>query len=155
MVSRRRSWRDYWRALSGALAMTLRGKTITKIPVRYTALAAWVEQGIYLVDAAFAAANTAGLDETQRKTVLLHLEGRAISMQVILAAVRFHLATEYPMLMQAQVAHNLTALYALNIDDQFRVQRLTEASADYPAVEAAIQSLSKHLQSIPAIQPDA
>jgi uncharacterized protein (DUF2236 family) len=148
-VKRSPTFGDYVRAFVRALQMTLRGETIPAPVQRYPELAAWVETGASLINQVYAVAAAGGLDETARKELRLHLESRDISMETILGAVRHNLTREYPILMQADIDHHLTALYAFNINDAFRVQQLAEALENSPVVQAAVQNLAAHLAGIP------
>lgn len=145
----RRTWRDYGRALIGALRLTLQGQTLTARPGVYPPLAAWAAAGVQLVDAVFMAADAAGLDTAVRQQIRLRLDGRPISMQVILAAVRHNLAQEYPLLLREKLEHQLTAIYAFNLNDQYRVGALIELLNTYPAVVTALNALHNHLNTIP------
>jgi len=139
----------YIRAFWQALLLTLQGKHIQAPQTRYPNLSGWVEKGIELTNQAFQAAERNGLNQPARQQIILHLDSRDISMQTILAAVRHNLKMEYPVLMKAQIEHNLTTLYAMNLNDQYRVAQLTKA-AELPApVREAVQQLSTHLNNIP------
>lgn len=88
------------------------------------------------------------MDQSARKAFVLRLDHRDVSMDLILETVAHHMTLEYPMLLRAQVDHNETALYAMNMDDQYRVGQLA-ASALPPRITEAIEALSQHLAQIP------
>jgi len=139
------------RAFVKALWLTLQGKTYipTPPPPRYPLLEAWRVEGVRRVQAAFQAAEACGLDEAARRALVLTLDSRPISMETILRASEHNLVREYPLLMAARVEHNLTALYALNLNDRYRVAQLA-AALSHEAARAAVQRLSEHLDAIPS-----
>ncbi len=138
------------RAFYKALILTIQGKQIETPTARYPHLTRWIESGLQLVDAAFAAANRAGIDRAQRETLRLKIDRRDTSVELILATVRYHLATEYPSLLRAQIEHNLTTLYALNIDDQYRVDQLAASDLLPVTVQQSVAALRDHLANIPS-----
>jgi hypothetical protein len=138
----------YVKAFFTALSLTAQGKSI-EIPERYPNLQRWLSEGQSLLNAAYAAAEAEKLDLSARKAFMLRLDGRQWSMELVLSSVQFHLSKEYPSLLKANVEHNLTTLYALNLDDQYRVSQL--AAATLPtSVQSAVQALATHLQNIPS-----
>jgi hypothetical protein len=138
------------RAFYKALLLTIQGKQIETSATRYPNLTRWIESGLQLVDAAFTAADRAGIDRSQRETLRLKIDRRDTSIELILAAVRYHLATEYPSLLRSQIEHNLTTLYALNIDDQYRVDQLAASELLPVNVQQAVAALRDHLYNIPS-----
>jgi hypothetical protein len=141
------TWRDYVRAVWGAFNLTLRGKTI---PAPYPTLATWSAECVRLVDTVYTVAESHQLHEAARQAFKITLEGRPIPMQTILAAVRFNHTQEYPQVIRSRVEHHLTAIYAANLNDQFRVQKLAAALPDYPHVQTAVNALAHQLQAIPS-----
>lgn len=139
------------RALFVALRMTVQGEALQPPEQKYPRLSQWVEAGAQLSQAAITQANTAGLTPDKRKAITLHLDMRDISMDVILGAVHHNFVDEYPLLLETRFEHTITTLYALNMNDQYRVSQLAGAPqlADYPAVVQAVEALSAHLQNIP------
>jgi hypothetical protein len=140
----------YFRAFFKALSLTLQGKTIKAAPTPYPKLQDWVTQGSNLIDAVYTACKQYGLDESARKNIVLRLDGRDWSMDLILSSVRYHSTMEYPSLLEARVEHNITTFYALNIDDQYRVDQLAEVDNLHADVRKAVQTLAEHLQNIPS-----
>lgn len=140
----------YIRAFFTALSLTLQGKTIAPAPPRYPKLQDWLKRGTELTDAAFSVCEQTGLDEVARRQISLHLDGRNWSMELILSSLRYHLTMEYPSLLQADVEHNITTFYALNIDDQYRVSQLAELDNFQEELREAIRDLAEHLQNIPS-----
>ena len=139
----------YAQAFIKAIRMTLAGQTIQPARTRYPNLTRWVHEGLQLAENTLQTADKYGMDAAARKQVILKIDRRNMSMDVILRAVRHNLSLEYPMLLDATVDHNLTTLYALNMNDQYRVSRLAERDDLSPEVQAAIAHLSNHLQNIP------
>jgi hypothetical protein len=140
----------YTRAFIKALRMTIAGKALQPAAIRYPNLTMWVHDGLLLTDTTLKTADANGLDEKTRQQTTLLIDRRPISMDVILRAVRHNLSLEYPMLLDTHMEHNLTTLYALNLNDQYRVSRLAEIEGLAPQVQAAIAKLATHLQNIPS-----
>lgn len=137
-------------ALYKTIRLILKNQPIQPPAERYPNLKQWVADGLGLVDAALLAANQAGLSRAEREALRLTIDRRDVSAEVILAAVRYHMTIEYPSLLQAQITHNLTTLYAINIDDQYRVHLLAQAEALPASVRLAVGTLRDHLNNIPS-----
>lgn len=133
--------------------MTLRGERIVPVepPLPYPRLAAWLEQAKTLTEAAFSACDTAGLNQAAREALVLHLDKRDISMETILAGMLYHVSSEYPHLMRSGYEHGLKAVYASNLNDRYRVWRVTdeESVSKHTEVKAALEKLATHLDNIP------
>lgn len=145
----------YIRAFFTALIMTLRGQTPPTSASKYPELDAWIRQGGEIVEQALRITNVAGLNQEARLAIRLTIEGRETSMEAILGGVRFHLVQEYHYLLQNETNHSLTAIYANNLNDQFRLVRLNEAlkaesQPKYTEIINELVLLEKHLESIPA-----
>lgn len=140
----------YGRAFFKALELTLRGEQITQPQSKYPHLDTWIAEGQRRVEAVLKAADANNLDETKRKTIILNLDRRDISMQTILGAIEHNMLREYPMLLQTDIEHNLTALHALNMNDQYRIAQLVELESLPPAVQSAVQLLLEHIQHVPS-----
>jgi hypothetical protein len=143
-------FKRYVRAFITALRMTAAGKALQPAAIRYPNLTQWVQDGLLLVDNTLKTADANGLDEKTRQQMTLIIDRRAISMDVILRAVKHNLSLEYPMLLDTHMEHNLTTLYALNLNDQYRVSRLAEIEGLAPEIQAAVAQLAAHLQNIPS-----
>lgn len=139
----------YIRAFFVALILTLRGQR--PIPKRHAALGEWIAEAEKRVIAAYKAAEQHGIDAAKRKTISARVDGRPRTMESILGTVRYHVKEEYPYLLSNETQHNLTAIYATNVNDQYAVMRLAEVVEQEP-VRAALQALQTHLESLP--QPD-
>jgi len=139
----------YIRTFFKALKLTLRGEVIEAPPTRYPNLQAWLIRTREALENVYEAAETANLDNAARENITLQLDGRNWSMALILSSVKFHLDTEFPSLMQTQIDHNLTTLYALHFDDKYRVAQLAQLGTLPPTVGAALQAFSTQLNAIP------
>lgn len=116
-------------------------------------LTAWTRQTARLVNAVYAAADAAGVDAAQRRALTLRLDKRDISVETILATVRHRATVEYPYLLTHAIDHNLTALYASNLNERYWLMQLEafDPLTD-PALRAAIRDLRAHLDQIPSSQ---
>jgi hypothetical protein len=132
-----------------ALRLTLRGEALP--PAAHPALWRWMQETTALVDAVYAAADSAGLDTATRQTLTLHLDGRDWRVETILATVKHHAVTEYVYLLHHPTPHSLTAIYASNMDDHYRVTRLQQAEVVTKSQPIAIRlaALAAHLETIP------
>jgi len=140
----------YVRAFFKTVQLTIQGRQIQPIDVRYPELTAWMQTGQKLAGEAFQVAEANGWDVQKRESLRLKLDGRETSMDVILGAVRHNFTLEYPMLLEAMIEHNLTTLYALNLNDQYRVNQLAQAEELPQPIGAAVQKLADHLSNIPS-----
>jgi plasmid maintenance system killer protein len=140
------------RAFFKALMMTLRGEALQPPDRRYPNLSAWVERGQQLSKDTLQTADRHDLPSAARDAIQLRINRRDISAQTILAAVQHNMHTEYPMLLDTRLEHNLTTLYAMNMNDQYRVTQLA-ASDELPApVKDKVVQLRDHLNNIPSSQ---
>lgn len=140
----------YIRAFFKAAQLTFKGEAIQPAERRYPALHAWVQQGKQLIDSVFTTADASGLTETKRQAIMLTIDHRPISMDVIISAVKHNLELEYPMLMDAHIEGNITTLYALNMNDQYRIGKLTELEGiRNTSLLPVLETLHQHLSDIP------
>ncbi|RMG83148.1 MAG: hypothetical protein D6712_13470 [Chloroflexi bacterium] len=139
----------YIRAFFVALRMTLRGEQPP--PPRYPLLTAWLEDGQQLTEQAIAAADAVGFDSAARQAVQVRVDGRDYALDVLLRGVLYNMETEYPYLLRRGGQYNLTAIYAGNINDRYRIQRILEIETigQYPAFMQALQALLTHLETPP------
>ena len=113
-------------------------------------LSAWALQTRELVRAVIVAANSVGLDEARRRQLALRLDKRDVTMETILATVRFHAAEEYPYLLRQPLQHNLLAIYAANLNDRYQVLRLAEVDTlQVLPLRQSLAALLNHLHNIP------
>lgn len=111
----------------------------------------WARHTLPLINAVYTAADAAGLDEEQRRRLSLRIDRRDISMETILGAIKYHAEREYPYLLGEKVNDNAIAVYALNLNDRYRIVRLTEVEAvSGGALGAALDALHRHLDSVPS-----
>jgi hypothetical protein len=149
------NWLRPIRAFFKALQMTLQGEAMSPPEERYPELHAWVETGVVLIDETLAIADQHGFDAPTRQKTTIMLEKRATAVEVLFANVRHNLTLEYPKLMHARVDHNLTTLYAMNLNDQFFIAQITQAmqagdiQVNEPVLNATLK-LENYLQNIPS-----
>jgi hypothetical protein len=134
----------YLRAFVLALKLTLRGKQIAP---KHPELDVWAREAARRVDHVYRTADTNGLNEAARKALTLHLDGRDISMETMLASVRHHATQEYVKLLLDSTPHTFVAIYATNLNDCYHVAQLRDA-VEQRDVRAALANLSDHLESI-------
>ncbi len=137
------------RAFFLALKMTLKGEALQPAELRYPQLDAWRKRALQLANAVLQTATINGMDHAAREAFTVMINHRPMSMEVILQATRHNMHLEYPMLMEARIGHNLTTLYAMNLDDGYRVSQLATADELDPTIKAALRELAEHLQAIP------
>ena len=104
-----------------------------------------------LVDEAYHAADQGGLDKNARQALKVRVDGRLMSLETLLATVKFHAHQEYPNLLGHGTAQDiLNTLYATNINDQYWISRLVEGDAvQNLLLRTALNRLSTHLAQIP------
>jgi hypothetical protein len=138
--------RRYARAFWIALKYTLRGEKPPLLRVRdqYPVITAWVDETVRLVAAIERAAADAGVDS---KAVTVRVDRRDVSMETILAAVKFHAKREYPSLMVNADEHSPLTLHATNHNDRYLVLQL--ANAFQPPLKSTVDALAEHLAALP------
>lgn len=140
----------YLPAFITAIKMTLRGE---RPQARYPALLDWAREAARQVEAIRAAADAGGISQSVRETLYVRLDGREVSVETVLAGLRHHFAQEYPYLLRHDIAHNLAAIVASNLNDQYRLARLAETEAlQSGPVLAAIGALRAHLDALPPLE---
>lgn len=139
----------YFRTFFKALQMTLRGETIPAPISRYPNLEAWLAVAQEHLKTVYDVADKSGLDKKAREGIVLKLDGRAWSMELILSSLEFHLQTEFPSLMASTVDHNLTTLYALHLDDKYRLAQLVQSEALPETMRLSMEALSEQIIAIP------
>ena len=83
------------------------------------------------------------------ETLRLRIDRREMSLQLILAALRFHLDEEFPQLRRRFGDECLTVLRATCLDDSFRLQKLAAMPQLSPALQECLQALAQHLLQLP------
>lgn len=139
----------YIRTFFKALQLTLRGEAIQPPKTPYPKLQNWLTIAQERLNTVYDVAEKSNLDEATRKAIVLQLDGRSWSMDLILSSVKFHLETEYPSLMNSTIEHNLTTLYALHFDDKYRVSQLAQSEQVPELIRPAIQNFAAHFLNIP------
>ncbi len=138
----------YIRAFFVALRMTLRGE---KPPTpRHTALLKWIDQAAGLLEDLYTLAESAGMRRTEREQLVVRVDGRNTNMEMILNTLKYHLHEEYVDLLRHESRHILTAIYASNINDHYRLLRLAEQLAESPLL-THLSRLAAHLETIPQV----
>ena len=108
----------------------------------------WMDATEELVKDVLKQAEKHGLDTAARTDYTLTIEGRIQNMETILSGVLYHMQHEYTYILRNPTEHGMTAIYAINMNDQYNVGRLAEE--DTP-IRDALLTLSQHLNSIPKI----
>lgn len=139
----------YINAFFKALQMTLRGETIEPVEQRYPNLQAWLEKSHGHLQAVYRVAEASNIDQSAREAITLTLDGREWSMELVLSSLKFHLETEFPSLMQTRMEHNLTTLYALHLDDKYRLSQLAQSEQLPEALRPIMQTFAEHFTAIP------
>lgn len=79
----------------------------------------------------------------------LRIDRREMSLQLILAGLRFHLDEEFPQLRRRFGDGCLSVLRATSFDDSFRLQKLAELPQLSSALRESLQALAQHLLQPP------
>ncbi len=137
------------RAFVQALWLTIQGKQAAVVS-RYPTLTTWQQEGIQRLQTVLRVADKSGWNAEQRKGFWLTLDSRKINAETILKATEHNLVREYPLLLATELDHTLTALYALNLNDRYRVGQLAQAEGINEMVQTALQALHAHLEAIPS-----
>lgn len=141
----------FWQAFWQALRLTLRGQ---KPPALHDPqLLTWVRQLDSLVDEVYTAADQSQLDLARRQALSLRLDGRVMSVESVLSAVRYHARQEYPSLLRSGLPHNRLGIQASNVNDRYWVSRLLGMpELQFPNLAAALQRLADHLDAFPSTE---
>jgi hypothetical protein len=138
--------RRYARAFWIALKYTLRGEKPPLLRVRdqYPVITAWLDETVRRVAAVEQAAADEGVDS---KTLTVRVDRRDVSMETILATVKFHAKREYPSLIVNADDHSPLTVHATNHNDRYLVLQL--ANALQPPLKDAVDALAAHLATLP------
>jgi hypothetical protein len=138
----------YLRAFFVALRMTVRGQKPPPPP--HPEWTAWARQTVLLIDEIYAAAESSGLDKNARQSLVVKLDGRSMSVETVLATLRYHAAQEYPSLLRTAGRFNRGAIQATNMNDHYWLLRLREETPlNKPSLQASIARLTAHLEATP------
>lgn len=145
MMTLRRYARAFW------LAVRLTASGQQPPALQHPELLEWVRQMAGLVEAVYTAAEAHRLDAARRKTISLRLDGRLMTFDTVLAALRYHARQEYPSLLRSGLSHTYLAIQSSNMNDRYWLARLREApELSDPPLRAALDRLLAHLEAIPA-----
>ncbi len=139
----------YIRTFFKALRLTMRGETVEAPAKRYPNLQTWLGLAQERLKNVYDVAENLGFTQAKREEIVLKLDGRAWSMELILSSLRFHLHIEFPSLMNSVVDHNLTTLYALHLDDKYRISQLAQSEQLPVDLRPSVQALAEHILNIP------
>lgn len=139
----------YLRAFFLAVALTIRGEKPSQSFQH--PLVDWTRELRLLVNEVYQAAEQNGIDRKAREATKLRLDGRLMSLETILATVKFHAAQEYPSLLQHGLNRDaLNTIYASNINDQYWITSLIETETlGKPIFQASLVRLKMHLDQPP------
>jgi len=139
----------YTRAFWKTLVMLLRGQSVPEnanMPYRR-----WSERTVALVTAFFAVADKLGITQEKRESLKLKIDGREVSLQVVLKAIAYHSREEYSYLLKNLIENSITTIIATNTNDEYALSRFIEAKLiENEAVAGALIAIHKHLEQIPA-----
>lgn len=133
------------RAFVVALLRTLRNE-----PARADAIERW---RLSASDQLTAIEALAAREGVAPEALRLRIDRREVSMQLILAGLRYHLDEEFPHLRRRFGDESLGVLRANCLDDSFRLGKLADALSASPALQSRLRALAQHLLELP--QPDA
>ena len=146
--------RRYIRAFFTALWMTLHGEAVPES--QYPEVHEWVKQGQKLLNEVYATAEKTGFNETKRKSISLKLDGRKMSMDLILAGAKHNLMLEYPQLLELNSTYLPVTIQSMNFNDQYRItQLLTLSELLQGELRAKINEFNEHLYQIPPFSPES
>lgn len=141
----------YLRAFWVALRLTLTGQTPQVPGSPHPAFSTWALQGARQVAAVYAAAERQNIDRDRRKAIIIRVDGRDTSLEVILAAIQYAMNEEYRYLIHHPTGNNLGAIQASNFNHQYWVERLLDLPQlqDDP-LHTHLKNLHSHLNAIPS-----
>lgn len=143
----------FWRAFWGALWLTLRGQQVKSMGERRAPLLfTWIVEGQAQLAAWDAACVGAGFGTEQQRALRVRLDGREVSAETVIAALRNHLSREYVHLLEDYTEHALTAIYAYNLNDRYALSVLAESGGVPAPLMQALHTLQNHLEAIPSSQ---
>ena len=144
----------YLRAFWLALKLTLTGQTPQHVDSPHPELSAWMLEGAKRVDAVYAAADRQNLDQDAREEIIIRIDGRDTSLEVILATIKYAMNEEYRYLIYHPMMNNLGAIQANNFNHQYWVDRLLALSdLQSDPLHSRLQALRTHLDAIPSLNP--
>jgi hypothetical protein len=121
--------------------------------LRHPEFDTWIREMQVRTEALIAAADQSGVDKAARKATTIKLDGRQLTLETALGTLLYHAEHEYPSLLRGSKNRdiNLGAIQASNMNDRYWLIKLRdEPSLQNPAVQAAINHLSDHLNAVPS-----
>lgn len=144
----------YIRAFFIALKITLTGGEVPKAAPAPASLPLehWRETSLAALETVYRIAQAQGLTRPEREKLKLHIEGRDMSVEMILSTIRYHLIDEYPYLLRNVTKNHIMAIYATNMNDHFWVIKLQQhpLSQQHPELGQALNTLADQLEAIPS-----
>jgi hypothetical protein len=144
--------RRYLLAAARAIVWMLQGRRPP--PLRQPRIFAWARQTVLAVEHIFAAADAAGLKQTERKAIRVVVDKRSVSLEDALQTIRHHAASEYPYLLTHYDRFSLMTIQATNLNDQYLMTRLIELHQLPSELHSRLSRLSDHLGALPPADAD-
>ena len=140
----------YLRAFVLALRFTLRGEQppLLQVRERQPELVAWWECTLQLVGEVERAAAAQGVDGAK---IMIHADKRDVSMNTILATVKYHAEREYPYLIVQNDQYSPMTLQAINLNDRYLIMKLVNAVDGN--LKGSVEALNAHLGELPPSEP--
>ena len=137
----------YIRAFYQALVYTLRGQKPLALEAedRHRDLLEWCRQTLSQIDAVNETLQTHSISAA---SVVMHIEGRDVSLEQALEALRFHAAREYPQLIRSGSVHTRLGIQATNLNDRYLIERLRDHESLPWLVKTALDGLIEQLVNI-------
>jgi hypothetical protein len=144
----KRGLSDYVRAFVTAAQMTARGEKPASLLAEEAGepLLAWCRSlvtGVRAVEAALATGSVTA------REIVLHVEGRDVSLEKALQAVSFHAAQEFPSIVRQGGPYTLLALQASAMNDRFLLRRFIAHEPLTESVRQSLITLEEMLGSLP------
>jgi hypothetical protein len=138
----------YTRVFWKTLVMLVRGQSVPEsanMPYRR-----WSERNVALVTAFFAVADKSGMTQDKRESLKLKIDGREVSLQLILKTIAYHSREEYAYLLKNLTENSITTIVATNINDEYALSRFIDAKLiENEEVIGALITIHKHIGQIP------
>ncbi|MCS6834888.1 MAG: hypothetical protein NZ750_02590 [Anaerolineae bacterium] len=146
-----RLWRAFWQALR----LTLRGQTISAPPSPHPQLSAWAAEGQRLVEACQRLADAQGLSREKRRSLIVQVDRRPISLETVLSGLHYHFRMEYPSLILSDDEFSILTVSALNLDDVHRLKVLLQADfLQSSPLLPFLQRILAHCEALPQLSAE-
>ena len=144
-----RLWRAFWQAVR----LTLRGQMISAPPSPHPELSAWSAEGQRLVETCQRLANAQDLPREKRQNLVVQIDKRPMSFEVILSGLHYHFSREYPSLISSNDEFSVLTVSALNLDDIHRLKTLLQADLlQNSSLRIQLQRVLEHCEALPLHQ---